>query len=194
MSGTKAVRRLYVLILLIAVAAVVMRNDREVSEVYSRSLVEAVGSRWPPLVRSIVGPTLRLGSNLNAALIVMTVGLGFVVLREPFIPAGRRWPGRGVAAISVAGLAVVYGMIRVALDAMADPTSVYFGLSNPHFFSYAIHSGEGYSKNAVLGAWSLLILAGRWKSEADGLERLGRLLGWCWLTSIAFEFFQSALW
>ncbi len=194
MRRTGTIRRVDVLMLLVAAAAVVMRNDREVSEVFSRDWVETVARRWPPPFRSVVGPTLRLGSDLMAALIVMTVGLGLTALRRPFVPAGQRWPGRGRAAIAVAGVAVGYGMIRVVLGAMADLTSGSLGISYPHFFSDSLSNCQGAPKGSILGAWSLLALAGRWESEADGLERLGRLLGWCWLASIAFDLFQSAVW
>ena len=51
MSRTGTIRPVDVLILLVAAvaaAAVVMRNDREVSDVFSRDWVEAVARRWPP--------------------------------------------------------------------------------------------------------------------------------------------------
>lgn len=196
MSRTGTIRRveILILILLIAAATVVMRNDREASEVFSRDWVEAVASRWPPPSRSVIGPTLRLGSDLVAALVVLTVGLGLAALRGPFVPAGKRWPGRGRAAIAAAGLAVGYGMIRVASSALTDLMSGYLVLSRPHFLHDSLRFCEAFPKGSIFGAWSLLALAGRWQSEADGLERLGRLLGWCWLASIAFDLFRAAVW
>lgn len=188
-------RRVEVLMLLVAAAAVVMRNDREASEVFDRGWVEGVASHWPPSARSVVGPALRLGSDLIAGLVVMTVGLGLIALRGPFVPAGRRWPGRGRAAIAAAGLAVGYGLIRLASAAMPDLISGSLGLSNPRFLHDSLREYcEMAPKGAILGAWSVLALAGRWESEADGLERLGRLLGWSWLASIALDFFRAAVW
>ena len=80
-----------------------------------------------------------------------------------------------------------------AVEAVADSASAYRGLFEPLFLSNTLRNCERAPKGSILGAWSLLILAGRWKSEASGLERLGRLLGWCWLSSFAFDVFQSAL-
>ncbi len=193
MSLTRTLRRVDVLILLVAMAAIVMRNDREVSEVFTRDWAEAVARRWPLPYRSIVAPILRLKSDLMAALTVMTVGLGLAILRRPRVPAGKKWPGRGASAIAVGGLAVVYGIIPIALEAIADPTSRYFGLSNPHFLSDSLRSCQGGPGNSILGAWSLLALAGRWRSKEEGLGRLGCLLGWCWLASIAFDLSQSTI-
>jgi hypothetical protein len=187
-------RRVDILILLVAASAVALRNDREVSEQFNQSWVDAVASRWPPAVRSIVGPGLRLDSGLLAFLTVVTVGLGLAALRKPFVPAGRRWPGRGRAAIAAASLAVGIGLINVAIDAIADPTSTWSGLANPRFFSYALRRCEGAPKDWVLGAWSLLALAGRWRSEADGFEQLGRWLGWCWLASLALDLLRWTVW
>jgi hypothetical protein len=194
MSRTWTIRRVDVLILLVTVAAVVVRNDREVSEVYNRDWVGAVASRWPPPARSVVGPTLRFGSDLMTALIVTTAGLGLAALRRPFVPSGSRWPERGMAAIAASGLAVGYCTIRVAVDVMADSASGYARLSDPHFLSNSLYFCEGFPRGSILGAWSLLALAGHWEVEADGLERLGRLLGWSWLASMALDLFRSALW
>jgi hypothetical protein len=187
-------RRVDILILLVAASAVALRNDRDVSEQFNQSWVKAVASRWSPTIRPIIRPFLRLESGLLAFLTVVTAGLGLAALRRPFVPAGRRWPGRGRVAIAAASLAVGIGMINVAIDAIADPTSTWAGLANPRFFSYALRQCEGAPKDWVLGAWSLLALAGRWRSEADGFEQLGRWLGWCWLGSIMLDLLRSAVW
>ncbi len=189
-------RSLALIALLAAASAVVVLNDREASGIYQRDYGDAWRPRrWPTPARSLVGPVLRLGSDLTAALIVLSLGLGLglVAHRRPTLPGhGRGWPGRGRAAIAVAALASANGLLRVALQAIADPTAA-FGPSYPRFLSHALGNCEFASKNAVFGAWALLILAGRWRSEADGLERLGRLLGWAWLASIAFDLLRAAL-
>ncbi len=187
-------RRVADLVLLVAVVAVVLRNDREIAEVYNPTWGEAVARRWPAAIRPWIAPTLRASSDLMAALVVLTLALGVAALRRPFIPPGRRWPGRGMAAIAVAGLAIVINLIGVALEAGVAPTSLYSGLYSPHFLSNSLANCQGGPKDAILGAWSVLALAGRWRSAEVGLGRLGRLLGWCWLASIAFDLFQAMLW
>ncbi len=182
------------LMLLVAAVAVAMRNHREVSEVYSDDWVEGIVRGWPPSAWALLGTTFRIGSDFRAGLVVMTVGLGLATLRRPFVKPGRRWPGRGRAAIVSACLGVGNGVIHAASEAIADPTSTYYGLANLHFLSNTLSHCASIPPGAVLGAWSLLALAGRWGSNADGLERPGRVLGWCWLGSFAFELIRSALW
>ena len=37
---------------------------------------------------------------------------------------------------------------------------------------------------AVAGAWLALIVAGCWRAERSGIDRLGRVLGACWLVDM----------
>ncbi len=193
MIRTGLARSLFLIILLGAVAAVVIHNDRGASDYFNRNMVESLEHRWCPLVRTVARPTLRVGSDFEAALIVITAGLGLAALRMPFRLSGKRWPGRGTAAIAASALGVGYGIARVAIDTLMDSTSGFLGLLNPRFLFDSVRFCAGFPKGTVLGAWSLLFLAGRWKSPADGLEWLGRGLGWSWIALIAFDLFRSAL-
>ena len=194
MNRARTIGQLGLLMLLAVAVAVVMRNDREVAERFDPTWVEGVARGWSPPFRAVIGPALRVGFDFGAGLVVMSAGLGLASLRRPFVPAGRNWPGRGVAAIAVSGLAVGFGAIQVASWAIEDPASTYFGLANPHFLSDSLRNGSGAVADMVLGAWMLLALAGRWRSEADNFERLGRVLGWCWLATFGFDLFRATFW
>ena len=188
-------RRVADLVLLVAAAAVALRNDREAAVDYSSSWAEAVFNRFPPGARFPLALALRVESDLMAALIVLTLGLGFTALRHrAFTLSSRRWLGRGMAAIAVASLAILFGLVGVLVEVMADPTSPDSGLSSPRFLYSSLRNCQNAPKNAVLGAWSVLALAGRWYSAEEGLGRLGLLVGWCWLASIAADLFRTMLW
>ena len=40
---------------------------------------------------------------------------------------------------------------------------------------------SGYPAYGVAGAWLTLVLAGWWRSEPSGIDRLGRLIGFTWI-------------
>ena len=41
-----------------------------------------------------------------------------------------------------------------------------------------------FLRSAVAGAWLALIVAGCWRAERSGIDRLGRVLGACWLVGM----------
>jgi hypothetical protein len=187
------------LILIVAVAVIVIRNDRQVLEVYPPSapfprLAAVLIDRWVVPFQSMVQPYFRLRYDFVAALIVTTAGLGLASIRRPFVRPGKKWPGRGVAAIVVGTLASVWVAVAILPGAIADPTLRYLGFADPQLLFNVLRGCESRSKDAILGAWTLLALAGRWKSEMDGFERCGRILGWCWLGTIAFDWIDASLW
>ena len=44
---------------------------------------------------------------------------------------------------------------------------------------------------AVAGAWWVLVFSGRWRREPGWIDRLGTILGACWLFLIAFRFVRT---
>ena len=193
MNLSARLRRVDVLVVVVAVLAVVLRNDHEVAEVYEPGWGSFLVPRLPRSTISIVGTILRVHSDLMAGLIAMTVGLGLAALRRPWLPGRGRWPGRGMAAIAVGSLGVVKGSIDVALKTIQKPPATTSSRFDPHFLSDLLQSCHFTPANAIVGAWTLLVLAGRWRSSEAGFGRLGRVLGWCWLASILFDLCRAAL-
>ncbi len=191
MSRTAVVRVLYALVLLSVAEVIVVRNDRQAAEVYGKDWVGGLPHRWPAEHRWMAARALRLESDCGAALVVLTIGLGLAALRSPFVPPGRRWPGRGRAAIAAATLGLCYGILNVVSEVVADPASQWTGWANPRFLLQSLQSCRGSAPDAVLGAWALLALAGRWRSKEAGLGRLSRRLGWAWLALLAFDLVRA---
>ena len=174
---------------LVATTCVVLvRNDRQFLEA-TDGHVWAGG--WPEAYRWAAPLLSRLVSDAGAGLVVLTVGLGLLLGRGPFLAPGRRWPGRGRAAIAAAGLGVACGAAGVASEAIADPNSTYVGWANPRFFSTSLQTCAGNPPAMVLGAWAVLALAGRWRGREDPTGHLGRLVGWAWLALLAFELVRA---
>jgi hypothetical protein len=119
-------------------------------------------------------------------LTIASVGLGFVAARRARLPRRRtRWgPGRVAAAISLvgsgAGLAQVFVLRRFDLmkHGLIHDTLPEFWENNAQIVALAI-----------LAAWIVLILNGRWRLEPTWREWLGASLGGLWLTDL----FGSAL-
>lgn len=45
---------------------------------------------------------------------------------------------------------------------------------------------EFSASSAVLTAWLMLYISGRWRSNPGWLDRMGRFLGWFWIAIIPF--------
>jgi hypothetical protein len=60
-------------------------------------------------------------------------------------------------------------------------------VQNPEsLFARLLFSSVGYGYTASI-AWFVLWLSGGWSSEARIIDRLGRLLGWCWIASFVIQ-------
>lgn len=161
-----------------------LQNHREATVAVRKSWEGPFADSWSPGVRAILGPALRLESDLNAALVVATLGLGLVALRRPAVPRRGRWLGRGRAAL-LAGLIVIgYAWVRALIEAGSTGPLIALWPPPPSFVYETLAACGRDIKWGILGAWSLLALAGHWRSEAGWLERGGLFLGWCWLLSI----------
>jgi hypothetical protein len=94
---------------------------------------------------------------------------------------GRLARRPGHAACCVAAVALVVGAVHEASRvAFADLTGV------PFSFHQLWITASARVGPAIAGAWLLLALSGRWKSDPGWMDRLGRLLGCCWIGWLLF--------
>ena len=191
MNLSARLRRVDVLVALVAVLAVMLRNDHEVAAGITRTWSPLLENRWSRPTITVVVAIIRLESDLMAALVVVTTGLGLAALRKPLLPGRERWPGRGMAAIVVGALAVLKGVMEKVVATMTKSVTPTSGRFDAHFFSDLLRNCQNMPPQAIMGAWLLLALAGRWRSTEDGFGRVGRWVGWCWLASILFDLWRS---
>ena len=187
-------RRVDVLVVLVAILAVVIRHDQEVAPEIQRTWGALLEMRWSRPTVAIVVVVIRVASDLIAALVFTTIALGLAALRRPRRPGRGRWPGRGWAAIVVGALVILNQVIEMVVGATAKLFSTPQGQFKPHFLGDFVRNCQSFPPHAILGAWTLLALAGRWHTPEAGFGQIGRLLGWCWLASLGFEVARSALW
>jgi hypothetical protein len=66
-----------------------------------------------------------------------------------------------------------------------------FSSGNTAFFFWA--SCASWGDSIVPGAWLFLALSGRWRAQADWIDRLGRILGAFWILYFAHLVFHTSL-
>jgi len=120
----------------------------------------------------------RFGRGL-AALAVAGVGCGVVAVRRPSSPRRRaRWtPGRVAALV---GLTASTGWL--ALEFWLRKSTV----NSPGTLNSVWATNARTIGVAILAAWLLMAVSGRWRLGAGWRERLGLLLGGLWLFMLAW--------
>jgi hypothetical protein len=135
---------------------------------------------------------------LEVVLPYVTAGTAAVLgmrLRQPRPSIRRlaREPGAAACMVCSATLIIVAGWIATT---MATGRIMEFSAT---MISWPHHGGRGRGGTlhypggmafvvygdrigfAVAGAWLVLVLSGRWRSESTWIDRVGRTLGWLWL-------------
>lgn len=133
-------------------------------------------------------PFDRVWHDIPAGLALLTLGAAFGVFRRPrsLSRRARRSPGVvGLAAGTIVGLIVVGEMLTEWF--YAPPGS---NVASYQFFNSTTRIVPG----TILGAWVAVALGGQWRPRAGWPDRLGRMLGWCWLAYIAWLPIYPALW
>ena len=77
-----------------------------------------------------------------------------------------------------AGVGLGLGALQYAMLLVAIPQLWNWGFWTAIF----VYLGF-YPPGMILGAWTLLALAGAWQTPGRGIDWLGRLVGWGWLVS-----------
>jgi hypothetical protein len=122
---------------------------------------------------------IRFAHDLIGALLFLLSSACLLIRLRPPRPARRRlWCQPGFAASAAAVLGVV-------INKMAWGISNHARLGGWGLFDMLVFwRSWPCSGPAVAGAWLVLIVAGRWRAERSGIDRLGRVLGACWLVEM----------
>jgi hypothetical protein len=136
----------------------------------------SIPTRAGRLADASVDPTdaRKLAGFGPADRVVRRGGNLIIRLRAPRPSRRRLWHQPGLAACAAATLGV-------ALKALDGVLSYHTGLGNGYLDMKVLWFGWPYSGPAVAGAWLARIVTGRWRAERSGIDRLGRLIGVCWL-------------
>jgi hypothetical protein len=126
----------------------------------------------------------------------MTMALVAIRMRRPRPPLRRLFRSPGAVACAVASAAIV-----LIACWSASVTAVGRGITYSQYVEWLPNNG-GHGKGAgvphpfsgrllivygdevgfaVVGAWLMFLLAGRWRPERTWMDRAGRALGWIWL-------------
>jgi hypothetical protein len=85
----------------------------------------------------------------------------------------------GCAVATIAFLLSAVPFIPDVVKAMNGP---YY---RPMLINLWLFSSQ-WTGTAVLSAWTVLLLGGRWRTERSWIDRSGRALGLCWIAAYAF--------
>jgi hypothetical protein len=154
---------------LIAATAAGLALDRVV---WSDALVWDVAA-WKNS-RDLVGNGLVLSVPIAA---MWTIGTLSLQLRQPRDRLRRllRRPGMAACCAATSALALGSGLAICAMRSGAASFSSKLILA----FGLPVMAGS-----AVTAVWTLSMLSGRYRSASDWIDRLGRLMGLYWMTSI----------
>ena len=149
--------------------------------------------RWP-----VLGVVARAPHAIGAAVplvAIWTVAVLFLGLRRRR-SSRRLLLGPGLAACAGAVPAMALWVLDRIAEAAAFAGSNR-GLNAWDGFVNALTGGYGFWMDliqrpsgigmAVAGAWSWLLLSGRWRSQPTWIDRLGRALGFYWLSMILWN-------
>lgn len=118
---------------------------------------------------------------------VMTFSIAILILSlaQPRPRVWRVFRQPGVIACAAAVLSCLSTFLVLI------PTSMYMlTFDEPAFGSWGINYWHQTARSAgltVSGAWIALALGGYWRSGRNWIDRMGRVLGICWLGALALE-------
>ncbi len=179
--------------------ALALLNDREffvwMSDFASR---KALWTNLPTWIRDLELPAKRIEKDFVAFLIVMSLGVALVSFRRRAAWCFVGLPRPGVAASAAAAIVLLVHGVGVKVRHWSRPVGFshlsikvippywYFGLES---FSIATEVAA-----SILGIWTYLILARRWKARDDWRDWLGRWVGWCWISLVCFDVLTLVTW
>jgi hypothetical protein len=125
---------------------------------------------------------------IGLALLFLSTAMLLIRLRPPTPSRRRLWRQPGLAASA----AVVRGLtIKVVSDLVLNRAVP--GRHIPPISGLLRHVAP-FCGPAVAGTWFTLIVTRRWRSERGGIDRLGRILGACWLVEFLIAEMPGRRW
>lgn len=180
-----------VLTLSVMVAAIVVAlNDREAARFYPW---RPERSSYSPRMKAVRTSMQRVESDVKAFLAVSTLGIGLWVLSHPGRIRTRHWPGAGVSAMAVGAIAEILMILwHVQLTRQG-----HYWLDRR--LAYLVVFGtvarvQHRTIGAIVGAWVVLAVSGRWSPKRDLLDRFGRLVSWAWISLVVMETLAPRFW
>lgn len=157
----------------------------------STYLPTAIASPQPPatlqnesLVRAIIGTATQLSTLFYPSVMTFSVAILILSLAQPRPRLRQVFRQPGVAACAAAVLACFVSFLLLTSDTIwARNKSVFSAVGVNYWLSSSRSAGF-----AVVGAWIVLALGGRWQSGRSWIDHTGRALGICWLAALALEF------
>jgi hypothetical protein len=141
-----------------------------------------LASKMNPLSRWYFGHPrglIRFVHDLIGVLLFLLSSACLLIRLRPPRPARRRlWCQPGFAACAAAVLGEVIMAMTLVISNHAR-LGGWGSFDRQVFWRHWPCSGP-----AVAGAWLALIVAGCWRAERSGIDRLGRVLGACWLVEM----------
>jgi hypothetical protein len=116
--------------------------------------------------------------HIGLLLFLLSSACLLIRLRPPRPARRRLWCQPGFAACAAA----VLGVVIIAMVVVISNHARLGGWDN--FDRQVFWRHWPCSGPAVAGAWLALIVAGCWRAERSGIDRLGRVLGACWLVEM----------
>jgi hypothetical protein len=117
---------------------------------------------------------------ISGLLFLLSLACLLIRLRPPRPARRRLWCQPGFAACAAA----VLGMVIQAMHFVIFMHTRLAGWGWYLFVMQVFWRNWTFCGPAVAGAWLALIVAGCWRAERSGIDRLGRVLGACWLVEM----------
>jgi hypothetical protein len=124
-----------------------------------------------------------LHNQIGLLLFLLSFAAVLIRLGPPCRSRRKLWRQPGLTACAAANLGVAVQTLYMALYSHAAL------LSWERFIMGAFWTGWPNCGSVVAGAWLTLIFTGRWRAEPSAIDRLGRMIGACWL----IEFFVAEM-
>jgi hypothetical protein len=126
----------------------------------------------------------------QTCLLLLALSLATLLIRFRSPRPGRRrmWSQPGVTACAS-------GVLGVLAHVVSEALYHHTALSHwENFIPWAVWYQWPYSGPAVAGAWLTLLWTRRWRAERSAIDRLGRLIGVCWLAEFLLAELPGRRW
>ena len=115
--------------------------------------------------------------SFSPMLMVWSFTLLFLQLRQPTSPIRELTGTPGFGAVCATACVTIVHFSTMSIEAFLDPKHSF--LTRP--FYIGLSWLVTFVALSIVPVWVLVALGGRWNRSTDWRERLGRVVGWCWI-------------